>query len=91
MIQLTLLKGDDEVTVSAPRRPLRTAAIPAAPAATPAPGPGYTRAFANERQNSRLPWPLGRHAWTPRWKLSLAPETPARFVLAMGDRTVVSA
>lgn len=89
MIQLNLLKGEDEITVSAPRSPL----VPGTPSqdspAVPVPGPGYTRPFANESQNSRLPASLGASSWSPVWKLALDPEMPARFVLALGDRSVV--
>jgi len=91
MIQLTVLKGDDEINVSAPRRTLRAGAAASTPSAAPAPGPGYTRAYANESQNSRIPFTLGTGAWSPAWKLPISSEFPARFVLAMGDRSIVHA
>jgi hypothetical protein len=88
MIQLTLLKGDDEIAVAAPRKALTPAPPPALSNAAPE-GAGYTRPFANESQNSRLPYALGNSAWGSAWKLPLDPEMPPSFVLAHGDRYVV--
>ncbi len=89
MIQLTAIHGDDSSKLTPPRRPLRPGSPVATPSATPVAGPGYTRPFANESQNSRLPAALGMNDWKPLWNLPLDPAMPARFVLAIADRAIV--
>ncbi len=89
MIQLTNIHGLTKSPINAPRHPLRPGSPVATPSATPVAGPGYTRPFANESQNSRLPAALGTNEWKPLWNLPLDPAMPARFVLAIGDRAIV--
>jgi len=52
---------------------------------------GWSRAFGNNRLNSRSSYSPGRGPWTLRWKCDLpgSPAPPAQFVLADADRIAV--